>query len=389
MSIKGLVRNLNKSLSERKGGFDFGIVKPSFADSWGVGDVPAWIPSGITLLDAKQGGGLPLGRISEVFSEHESEGKTSIALHYVAQVQRAGGVAVWLESEAALDKPRAQRMGVDLSTLIFWSPPTVEDAFVYIDTVLNNIASDKSLKDVPVLIVWDTIAMAMTRAEKNGDALGEGLTVKNRVVSAALRKYVTEFFKFKAHLLLVNQSYTIINRSNPYAPQFETPGGKAMKYACTTRLRCKRVGYVGDTRDLGPKDQRTGIKVRITAVKNKLALPFQDAELVLFGARGYNDIVSMAEFFLENKVHDMLSYRGGWYTLPDGTKSTWADIEEKVSSREGILRQWKSKVWEILPLGSDRIMGDDGWVVRKQGTELVETSGEGEETGGEQQPGQT
>lgn len=373
MDIKDIVGRANEALSSRKG-FNFGMGKPETADTWSVGDVPEWIPSGVSILDRRLGGGLPVGRISELFSDHESEGKSTIALHFTANVQKAGGVAVWFDSESALDKPRAERMGVDLSSLVAWTPSSVEDGFVYINQIVKSISESKALPDKPTLIVWDTIAAAPSKAEKEGDAFAEGMAVKNRVISSALRQYVQDFFKYKVHLLLVNQSYTLLNKMGYGGPQYETPGGKAIKFYATARIKCKRIGFIGAGRDISGDDQRTGISVKITAVKNKLALPFQDSNLALFGETGYNDVVSMAHFFLDNKVTDALTMKsGGWYILPGGTKCQWAKLEQTVIENPQILQLWRDKVAEMIPLPDDREMCSDGWVRKKAGAKVRET----------------
>lgn len=378
MSIKHL---LKKTITDLQGlkGFSFGAGLPQTAEQYGVGDVPAWIPSGLTMLDRALGGGLPLGRISELFSENESEGKTTLALHFAAQVQKVGGVVVWLEAENALDRPRAARLGVDLASAVIFGPPTVEDGFAFIDKMVQNVSTDKDLQGCPVLIVWDTIAASPTKAEKGGDPFSGGMTEKPRIIAQNLRRYVVDFFKYKLHLCLVNQSITNIGEKNPYGPKFVTPGGKAIKFYSTLRIRCKRSGYIGASRSLEAGDQRLGINVAVQAVKNKLALPFREVNLQLFGETGYDDVLSMAEFLLAHKANDAIAMKGGRYYLPNGKCPYWKELREMVIAEPEVLKVWRAKVEELISIPPNRLKNEQGWYVRKEGERVEETEDETDE----------
>lgn len=379
MSIKHLLSKCVSDLKENKG-FSFGAGMPHTADQYGIGDVSAWIPSGLTMLDQSLGGGLPLGRISELFSEQESEGKTTLALQFAAQTQKAGGVYVHLEAESSLDRPRASRMGVNLETAIIFGPPTAEDAFLFIDTLINKVSEDKDLQGCPIFIVWDTIAASPTKAEKDGDPFSNGMAERSRIFSQALRRYCNEFFKYKVHLCLVNQSITNIDNKNPYAPKYTTPCGKAVKFYSSIRLKTKRAGYIGEARSMESGDKRLGILANVTAVKNKLALPFQGSDLYLYGETGYDDVMSMASFFLENKRTDMLGQSKGRYALPNGKSPFWKDLRAEVLADPKVLSTWRAKVKEIIPLPPNReVDPKTGWIVRKEGCR-VEESPETEET---------
>jgi recombination protein RecA len=373
MSIKNLLRKTVTDLTAKKG-FSFNLGTPHTADQHGVADVPAWIPSGITMLDHALGGGLPLGRISELFSENESEGKSTLIQHFMVQTQRGGGLVVLLDSEAATDKDRAARMGLDLSKTLIFGPPTVEDGFLFIDQLIRNIAEDKDLMGAPTLIVWDTINAAPTRGEKASDPFADGMVVKPRIIAAALRNYVGEFYKYKVHMCLVNQSITNIDRGNPYAPKTMTPGGKAIKFYSSLRVKCKKTGFIGEPRTLEKDDQRLGISVKVEAVKNKLALPFRAAELYLYGETGYDDIMSMANYFLGNKNTDLLAQKGGRYYLSNGKCPFWKDVRAEVLADPKVLSSWQAKVAELFPLPPNRERNPEtGWITRKEGCRVVET----------------
>jgi protein RecA len=372
MSIKHLLSKCVSELRETKG-FSFGAGMPHTADQYGVGDVSAWIPSGLTLLDRSLGGGMPLGRISELFSEQESEGKTTLALQFAVQTQKAGGVYVHLEAENSLDRPRAARLGINLETAIIFGPPTAEDAFLFIDKIITTIDGDKELQGCPVFIVWDTIAATPTKAEKDGDPFGNGMAERSRIFSQALRRYCNDFFRYKVHLCLVNQSITNIGNKNPYGPQFTTPCGKAVKFYSTLRVKTKRAGYIGESRNLEAGDKRLGILSNVVAVKNKLALPFQYSDLHLYGETGYDDVMSMANYFLETKQTDMLGQSKGRYHLPNGKAPFWKDLRAEATADPKILSTWRAKIAEMIPIPPNReIDPKTGWVIRKEGCRVEE-----------------
>lgn len=331
---------------------------PTMGSSFSTGDISAWIPSGITPLDIALGGGLPLGRMSELYSREESEGKSTLCIHFAVQCQMAGGVVVWLESEAALDKARAVRMGLDLEKVVIYGPPTVEDGFAFIRNMIRNIKSDEDLESVPVLVVWDTIAAAPTKAEKEEDnEYGEGIARKPRIISNALHDLTLEFFKCKVHLIMVNQTYTTFSR---FGPGYSTPGGKAIKFHASIRLELYKSGVVED--DNG---QPVGIQTTFFVKKNKLALPHRKGTLILYGERGYSNIMSMAQNFIDMEHSDMLKQGGGWYSLCGGdVKCRWKDLLETVKKSPSIFKAWQEKFLSIWPLPPGR--GPDpknGWIV--------------------------
>ena len=360
------------AMSKKKGKdkrplFSFGGDTPSFASDDGAGDVRIWIPSGITMLDYALGGGLPVGRISEVFSDNESEGKTTTLLHFVVSVQRAGGAVIWLESESAMDKPRAQGIGVDLSNMIIWSPDTLEDGFRFINDVIQKISEDKDLKDKPTLIVWDTIAMARTEAERDGDAFRDGIGAAPRTIATALKNYTQELYKYNVHLCLVNQSYTNINTTGYGGPGFETPGGKRIKFASSVRIHLRRGSTIGDKPTLGREDEKLGIISWATTRKNKLALANRTVPMALYGKTGLNDIMTLAYAWNDGpyKWAEGLKSGGGWYQpIHCDSKVRWCEIEEAVRSNPATLGAWKQRAFEIFPVHPSRQLNPDGWFER-------------------------
>lgn len=373
MSLKDIISRTNSKLSKstKKNPFSFGHFSPSFAIEDGSGDPNLWVPSGIRPLDCALGGGLAMGRITELFSDNEGDGKTSLALLFAAQIQKVGGTAVWYESESSLDKIRASSIGVDLSTLIKWTPDTLEDGFRYLGELIKQISADKDQSSKPTIVVWDTIAMARTEGERDGDAFRDGLGAGPRAISQAIKNYAQEMANHNVHLLLVNQSYTDINsnKGSYFGPQFQTPGGKRIKFASSYRIKCKRVGYIGKKRDVGPTDEKLGIKVRITTVKNKLAVPYRNVDLYLYGNTGYNEIMSMAGMFVEDGIYKwpdgIQASPGGRYKLINSsTTCYWHEIEQAVLSNPDTYSAWMDRWEKIFPTHPSRVKDSNGWTFR-------------------------
>ena len=338
---------------------------PTLGTAYSTGDVTGWMPSGLTPLDCAIGGGLPMGRISELYSKEESEGKSSLALHFAASCQKAGGVVVWLESEAALDKVRAKRMGLQLDKVVIYGPPTCEDGFAYIKNIVGNIREEADLKDVPVFIVWDTIAAAPIRAVKEEDnAYADGMTKKPRVIREALQDLTLEFFNHKIHLLLVNHTYASLDR---FGPKMITSGGRGIRNHSTTRIELYRTGMIQDE-----KEQPIGIEVTFFIKKSKLCLPHRKAHLVLYGENGFDEVMSMAKNFIEWGMSDMLKQAGGWYSAPGGKggmlKCRWKDLREQVLGSPVTLQAWRAKFNSLWPLPKGReVDPKSGWVVPSPG----------------------
>ena len=381
MSIEDVLGKTNKELTAMSGKkdkktkiplFSFGHEKPSTADHEGSGDPRLFIPSGITMLDCCLGGGLPMGRITELYSDNESEGKTTLALTFAKAVLDIGGAVIWLESESAIDKPRAKLMGIDLTKMVIWTPDSLEDGFRFIDKIVRNIATDKDLQGKPTLIVWDTISMARTEAERDGDAFRDGIGAAPRAISTALKNYAQEFVHFNVHLLLVNQSYTRIGASK-YEPQFETHGGKRIKFASTIRMHLRRAGAIGDKYSLSATDEKTGIVCRVTTVKNKIALPQRKVELALYGKTGLSDVMTMAYTFLGGvegvKWPEGLwsPSRGRYQAIGMDRSVYWQDLETAVLESPETLKLWRERVTEMFPVHPSRQRNAEGWYERVSG----------------------
>jgi recombination protein RecA len=339
---------------------DLGASLPSLASEYNTGGIRAWIPSGNTIIDAILGGGLPLGRISELYSVHTSEGKTTMAIQFATQVQKAGGLVIWMESEAAMDWPRAERMGMDLSKTMVWGPPHLEGGFDYLNTTLDNIqGGSEELQSKPVLVIWDTISFCPSAAEASNDFYSEGMMSKPRTLKRLLTKMLNKLFSLKAHLLLISQSYTSPTR---FGSSIETSGGGAPKQVSSIRIQLRRMEKSSEA------DKETFIKTMVTTVKNKVAVPFREAPVQIDALTGYNDILSLATYFDDNHLEDYVKSGGGWYTLSDGKTATkkcrWAEVENVVKERPELLEAWRKKVFEVWPLPPDRQRDPEtGWIL--------------------------
>ncbi len=370
MALEDILKKTNKKLSGSKV-FSFGSDTPSLASEEGSGDVKLWIPTGIWPLDVALGGGLALGRITELFSDDEGEGKTTLVIHTEKSVQQAGGTVIHLESESALDKLRAGGIGLNLDNLIKWTPDTLEDGFRFVGEILEQISADRDQAGKPTLIVWDTIAMARTEGERDGDPFRDGIGAAPRAIAAALKNYTQEFSTHNVHLLLVNQSYTDINnkKSAYLGPQMQTPGGKRVKFSASYRVKVKKCGFIGRTRTVGPQDEKLGIKVRVTIPKNKLSLPYRTVELLLYGNTGYSSIMSMAHNFVEkgpfNWPEGLEVKTGGRYKPIASDKSYyWHELEEAVAQNPETQRLWKERWVQYWPVHPSRVVNDQGWYER-------------------------
>lgn len=355
---------LNATKSAMKKAFNDGVT-PTLGSNYGVGDVQGWIPSGLPVVDYMLGGGLPLGRISEIFSLDEGDGKTTLLLHFAIQVQRAGGVVVWIESDTALDKDRASRMGADLSKIVLDAPPYIERGFEFIDTIMTNIRKQDDLKEVPILIAWDTASACPARCEKVEDSDRPG--ARGKAFWRGCRNLGVEFFSKNVHCCFVNQTIDKIGGS-VFGPKYTTLGGKSVRAFATTRLELKRSGYVKE--GSGKDANRVGIWSYLTVVKNKLALPYRSARIALLGQHGFDDLRTTLEFFGAIKPEGILEQAGAWYTVygSDGEEHKfqgWDNLieglEEDDEARESVLEHMHAHLSGIWPMPEGRSRDERGW----------------------------
>lgn len=250
-------------------------------------------PSGTLSLDLALGGGYPKGRIIEIYGP-ESSGKTTLALHAVAELQKQGGTAAFIDAEHALDPQYAARLGVNTNDLLVSQPDNGEQALEIVETLVRSNAVD--------IIVLDSVAALVPQAEIDGD-MGDSLPgLQARLMSQALRKLTGIINKSKATVIFINQIRMKIGVmfGNPET----TTGGNALKFYASQRLDIRRIGQIKQGDDV------IGNRVRVKIVKNKIAPPFRQAEFDIM----YNEGISTTGDVLDLAVmHDIIQKSGAFY----------------------------------------------------------------------------
>jgi recombination protein RecA len=257
-------------------------------------DVPA-ISTGSLGLDIALGvGGLPRGRVIEIFGP-ESSGKTTMTLHCIAEVQKTGGVAAFIDAEHALDLNYAKKLGVQADDLLVSQPDTGEQALEIAETLVRSGAID--------LIVVDSVAALTPRAEIEGEMGDSHMGLQARLMSQALRKLTAAISKSQTTLIFINQIRMKIGVmfGNPET----TTGGNALKFYSSVRLDIRRIESVKEGQDL------MGNRVRVKVVKNKMAPPFRQAEFDIMFAEGISKTGELVDIGVEKKVIDK---SGAWYS---------------------------------------------------------------------------
>ncbi len=251
------------------------------------------IPSGSISLDLALGGGIPKGRIVEIYGP-ESSGKTTVCLHAVAEVQKSGGTAAYIDAEHALDPAYAKRLGVDTDKLLISQPDSGEQALEILETLVRSNAVD--------IVVIDSVAALVPQAEIEGDMGDAHMGLQARLMSQALRKLTAVINRSKTTVIFVNQLRMKIGVmfGNPET----TTGGNALKFYASVRMDIRRQAQIKQA------DVVIGNHVRVKVVKNKVAPPFREAEFDIMYNQGISregDVIDLAV------TYEVVDKAGAWY----------------------------------------------------------------------------
>lgn len=292
------------------------------------------IPTGSLALDIALGvGGVPRGRIVEIYGP-ESSGKTTLALHVIAEAQRNGGVAAFIDAEHALDPIYAKRLGVNTDELFISQPDTGEQALEIADMLVRSGALD--------VVVIDSVAALVPRAELEGEMGDSHVGLQARLMSQALRKLSGSINKSRTTAIFINQLREKIGImfGNPET----TPGGRALKFYASVRIDIRRIDSIKQGTEI------VGNRVRAKVVKNKIAPPFRQAEFDIMFGEGISKEGNVLDLAVE---HGIVQKSGSWYTYNEerlgqgreAAKQTLSDnteiakeIETKVREKVGLIK---------------------------------------------------
>ena len=318
------------------------------------------IPSGVLPLDVALGiGGYPKGRIVEIFGP-ESSGKTTIALCAIAEAQKAGGVAAFIDAEHALDPNLAQTLGVNIEDLYLAQPDSGEQALYVVDQLVRTGAVD--------IVVVDSVAALTPQAEIEGRIGESQLGLQARMMSYSLRRLASIISKTNCVVVFINQLRAMISTGYAPGPSETTTGGRALKFYASIRLEVRR------GKKLEKSDVTIGHELYLKVVKNKLAPPFRTAHASLIYGKGIPmgvAVVDMAiDFNVINKKGAWLSYKGE--TLGQGKEAVAKFLSENKNLQDEIIKEIMAEVSQgigFAPEASAKSLADDDAVPDEENDE--------------------
>ena len=308
---------------------DFGkgsIMRMSSAE---VADVQV-IPTGSITLDMALGvGGYPKGRVIEIYGP-ESSGKTTLAIHAIAEAQKAGGIAAFIDAEHAFDSSYAQQLGVDVDNLLISQPDNGEQALEIADSLIRSSAID--------IIVIDSVAALTPKAEIEGEMGDAKMGLQARLMSQALRKLTSSISKTKTVCIFINQLRDKIGVV--YGNPETTTGGNALKFYASVRIDIRGVSVIKDG------EEQLGSRTRVKVVKNKVAPPFKKAEFDIMFGEGISKIGEIIDLGVD---YGIIKKSGSWFSYGDRKIGQGRDsVKELLKNDEALRNEVEAKVREAM-----------------------------------------
>jgi len=308
---------------------DFGRGSIMRMSSEQVTDIPV-IPSGSITLDVALGvGGYPKGRVIEIYGP-ESSGKTTLAIHAIAEAQKQGGIAAFIDAEHAFDSYYAQKLGVDVENLLISQPDNGEQALEIADSLIRSSAID--------IIVIDSVAALTPKAEIEGEMGDSKMGLQARLMSQALRKLTASISKTKTVCIFINQ---LRDKSGViYGNPETTTGGNALKFYASVRIDIRRTSVIKDG------EEQLGARARVKVVKNKVAPPFKKAEFDIMFGEGISKLGEIIDLAVD---YGIIKKSGSWFSYGETKIGQGRDaVKDFLSNNEEICAEVEAKVREAM-----------------------------------------
>ena len=311
---------------------DFGKGAIMKMSSKAVESVPV-IPTGSITLDHALGiGGYPKGRVIEIFGP-ESSGKTTLAIHAIAEAQKAGGIAAFIDAEHAFDSTYAQKLGVDIDELLISQPDNGEQALEIADHLIRSSAID--------IVVIDSVAALTPKAEIEGEMGEAKMGLQARLMSQALRKLTASISKTGTVCIFINQLRDKIGVV--YGNPETTTGGNALKFYASIRIDIRKASVIKDG------EEQLGARAKVKIVKNKLAPPFRRAEFDIMFGEGISKIGEIIDLGVDKGI---IKKSGSWFSYGDQKLGQGRDaVKELLKGNDALREEIETKVREALAAG--------------------------------------
>ena len=302
------------------------------------------VPSGALPLDLALGGGLPKGRVIEVYGP-ESSGKTTLVLHAIAEVQKRGGIAAFVDAEHALDPTYAASVGVDIDNLLISQPDSGEMALEIVDNLVRSMAVD--------IIAIDSVAALVPRAEIEGEMGASHVGLQARLMSQALRKITANVGRSNCIVIFLNQLRQKIGVT--YGSPEVTTGGTALKFYASVRLDIRRI------QTLKKGTEEYGIRAKVKVAKNKVAPPFRIAEFDIIFGKGISAVGCIVDLAEEMGI---IVRKGAWYSyqgdnIGQGRDNTIKYMEDKPEFAQDIEKQIREKLSAGVAVSATKVVPEE------------------------------